>query len=173
MLSLALVLPCILRITNTWEWLLERPVKVGIRYPCLSADPEPAERFVGTEEWRAHLDQASAHLNELMPKVMGLRISKLDWGCDRQFLLVPEPPQKSPIKCLRILAKTNSHSFSLYHHLLPHTHSCSHPGNETGGLSVGTDGFTASIDRCLERSEKGPLKIPGRREQTWEWWSCR
>lgn len=40
-----------------------------------------------------------------------------------------------------------------------HTHD--YPSNETGGLSVGTDGFTASIDGCLEGSEKGELEIRG------------
>lgn len=34
----------------------------------------------------------------------------------------------------------------------PHTRS--HPTNETDRLSVGTDGFTASIDGCLEGVKK-------------------
>ncbi|KAI9543925.1 hypothetical protein NQZ68_004973 [Dissostichus eleginoides] len=45
---------------------------------------------------------------------------------------------------------------------LTHTHG--YPTNETGGLSVGADGFTASIDGCLEGSEKRELETEPERD---------
>lgn len=49
------------------------------------------------------------------------------------------PPHTSTLKALAFSFETHTH-----------THAHGHPGNETGGLSVGTDGFTASIDGYLE-----------------------
>lgn len=73
------------------------------------------------------------------------RVMGEDCGCDRQCSLMFQLLLQSPIRGLHTQALSKTKPLS-------HTHD--HPSNETGGVSVGTDGFTASIDGCLEGSGK-------------------
>lgn len=52
---------------------------------------------------------------------------------------------QSPIKGLHTQAPSKAKTLS---------HTYIHPGDGTGGLNVGADGFTASIDGCLERERE-------------------
>lgn len=64
-----------------------------------------------------------------------------------------QPRLWSPIKGLHTQAPSNVKAPSF-----THTHTLCYPSNETGGLSVGTDGFTTSIDGCLEGVKKKKKK---------------